>query len=109
MLKVFKYEITAKAHQSIRMPRGTQILTVQMQHGKPQLWALVNPENDDYEGRYFRLAGTGHPIHERNLVVEGNRGSDTTYAYVGSFQTHEGDFIYHLFEEYGWPMEEEDD
>lgn len=67
------------------MPKGAEILDVQIQNGKPQLWALVNPENAP-EPRNFLIVGTGHQL------------SDIDLEYIATYQTHDGSLIYHLFE-----------
>ncbi|MBU2634917.1 hypothetical protein KJ841_00375 [Patescibacteria group bacterium] len=72
---------------SLDLPEGAKILTVQEQHGEPQIWALVNPGSPT-ETRNFRLAGTGHPI----------KGDKELLNYVGTFQLAGGSFIGHLFE-----------
>lgn len=87
MLKVYKYTVLVQNCSSLELPRGAKILTVQEQHGEPQIWALVNPGNP-METRNFRLAGTGHPIEEDEEVLN----------YIGTFQLLGGSFIGHLFE-----------
>ena len=87
MNSVFKYTIPVEDCFSLDLPKGAKILTVQEQHGEPQLWALVN-KNKPNEKRNFRLAGTGHPIKE----------SPETMDYIGTFQLAGGGFIGHVFE-----------
>jgi hypothetical protein len=69
---------------TLRVPEGATPLTVQMQRGQPQLWALVDTDapRTDY---LFRIAGSGHPIDE---VVQ----------YIGTFQMASGDLVFHVFE-----------
>lgn len=83
--KVYKYEIPAEDTFTMGLPAGSQVLTIQMQHGKPYIWVLLN-DQDEWEERRFRLAGTGHIIDEENL------------DYVGTFQMHGGNLGFHLFE-----------
>lgn len=90
MKKIFKYEVLIRDHFNISMPKGAKILTVQAQHKVPQLWALIDPDEEETL-RNFRLAGTGHDI-PADLHREGE------YKYIGSFQLFNGDLIYHLFE-----------
>ncbi len=40
---IFKYTLHLNDSIKIKMPVGAEILTVQLQYGKPQLWALVDP------------------------------------------------------------------
>ena len=78
----FPFEVTDVI--DLEMPRGAQVLAVQVQHRQPCVWALV----DDTKGkeiRHFRCFGTGHPIN-------------TEGQFVGTFQLLDGDFIGHLFE-----------
>ena len=85
MRTIWKYQIPIKDHFELELPQGAEILTIQMQYGEPQLWALVNP-TAQLEFRLFRLSGTGHPI---------------TYSYldyIGTVQQAEGQLIWHIFE-----------
>ena len=86
--RVFKYSCDLDDKFTLSLPVGAEILTVQAQHGMPILWALVDPKQP-LEERYFRLAGTGHPIMY-------DMGSE--YNYIGTFQLHGGSLIFHLFE-----------
>ena len=85
MFKVFKYPVPANDYFYLDLPRGAKILTVQIENSRPQIWALVNPENPT-ETRNFCLAGTGNPMNEKNLI------------YIGTFQASNESFIWHLFE-----------
>jgi hypothetical protein len=70
---------------SIEMPASATMLTVQVQHGEPQIWALVIPSGA-VEEKTFRIAGTGH------LITEPIKG------YVGTFQVASGSLVLHVFE-----------
>jgi len=61
MKKIFKYELEITDEQAIELPMFSQILSVQMQGGKLQLWAIVNP-NAQKMPVYFRIVGTGHEL-----------------------------------------------
>ncbi len=87
MQSVYKYTIPVEDYFSLDLPKGAKILTVQEQHGKPQLWALVK-RGEPNETRNFRLAGTGHPIKESPEMLN----------YIGTFQIAGGSFIGHVFE-----------
>jgi len=84
MKRIFKYPIPVNDRITIEMPKGSVILTVQMQKSEPQLWALVDIDSPKIE-RYFYLFGTGMEVRE-GLV------------YCGSFQMLGGDLVFHLFE-----------
>jgi len=65
------------------MPNGARVLSVQMQHGDPTLWALCNPNERPTE-RTFEIMGTGQPFEwcERE--------------FVGTVQN--AGFVWHVFE-----------
>lgn len=85
MKAVWKYEIPIDDSFIIAMPREAKLLCIMVQHGQPQLWALVDPTLAVSERR-FRLAGTGHEIDE------------DIRSHVGSFQMIGGDLVFHVFE-----------
>lgn len=86
MLAVYKYPVPVNDTFIIDMPEDGKLLTVDMQHGQPQLWALVDSSRKKVP-RHFRLAGTGHPIDDREPL-----------EYVNTFQVDGGSLIFHLFE-----------
>jgi hypothetical protein len=69
----------------IEMPKGAEILTVQVQSGLAFIWALVDP-GAEKENRYFDLYGTGHLI---DMSIE--------RWYIGTFQLYQGALVFHLF------------
>lgn len=70
----------------VNMPVGAQVLTVQMQHDKPRLWALVDPEAPRADRR-FQVVGTGHKFNPKPSA-----------HYLGTFQMQSGAFVFHVFE-----------
>ena len=87
---IWKYELQITDTQTIEMPEGAMILTVQTQANKPCLWALVNPDSK-IETRTFITYGTGHTIEEIRDYV-GN-------YYIGSYQIDGGILVFHVFED----------
>lgn len=87
MKRVYKYPVEIADVQTILLPIGAQILSVQEQNGNAYLWAIVNPDTDS-EPRRFRLYETGHNIETENLL-----------KFVGTFQLLGGRLVFHLFEE----------
>jgi hypothetical protein len=69
------------------MPVGAKILSVQAQHNKPTIWALVDPVADKETRRFF-VVGTGWPIDPDRLAKS---------EFCGSVQI--GAFVWHVFEE----------
>lgn len=86
MKKIFKYELDITDHQTVTMPADAQILTIQNQGPRVQLWALVDPERPNVY-RKIECHGTGNPIPQPNELT-----------YIASVQTHQGQFIWHFFE-----------
>ena len=87
MLKVFKYDISINDYFTVNLPQGAQVLKVEEQYGKPQLWALVDPNAPQGE-RTFRFVGTGHPIND---AIE-------QLKFINTFQMKNGALIFHIFE-----------
>lgn len=85
---VHKYRVGLSDLFAVEMPRGAQILDVQVQRGTPQMWALVDPAAP-IERRQFRLVGTGHHFK----LFE-----DQQPKHVGTFQLDSGALVFHLFE-----------
>lgn len=86
--RIYKYPVHLDDRFEIEMPEAAQILDVQVQQGKPVMWALVYPEAPKVR-RTFRLIGTGHPIE----IEEWGR-----LAHLGTFQYANGTMVFHLFE-----------
>jgi hypothetical protein len=89
MIAVYKYPVDIEDVFTVLMPVRAEVLTVQMQHGLPCIWARVNTAPSPVEVRRFRWAGTGHPL-----------GEQADWHYVGTVQMQHGDLVFHLFAEY---------
>lgn len=85
MKTIHKFPIKITDDQTVIMEVGAEILTVQMQRGEPFLWAIVDTGNE-LEDRNIEVIGTGHPIEGTNR------------KYIGTFQTHDGQLVFHVFE-----------
>jgi hypothetical protein len=83
---IWKYEIGDPDGYGLEMPKGAEILTVQIQNDKPYIWALVD-ENSPIEERNFIVLGTGH-----SFMLSKNS------VYIGTFQEAGGRLVWHLFE-----------
>jgi hypothetical protein len=81
---IWKYEIPVADEFGVAMQQDAQILCVQVQHGHPCIWAIVDPEAPRVERR-LAVRGTGHPLGDVGL-------------YIGTFQVHSGSLVFHLFE-----------
>jgi len=84
MSTIYKYPVGDVGEVfELEMPQGAQILDVQLQDGKPVMWALVD-EKAPLDRRLFMIYGTG-------WALPGAYGQ-----YVATFQTPP--FVWHLFE-----------
>lgn len=93
MKTIHKYAVKKEDEFIVNMPVGAKILTVQMQFGQPQMWAVIDDDEDiPLEPRHFRLAGTGHPLWIHDSPINGQ------HEYIGTIQMREGTLVFHLFE-----------
>ena len=83
--RIFKYGIIIRDEFSISMPIGAEILSVKVQHGIPQLWAIVDDHQADKESRTFKVYGTGHVAPESGTFID-------------TFLMCDDDLVWHLFE-----------
>lgn len=86
---VWKFPLELDALQHVRMPLFARLLCVQLQYGRPTLWALVNTwESADEPTPYMQvpvfLVGTGHPVPENA-------------DYLSTIQLDEGRLVLHVF------------
>ena len=82
---IYKYPLRIDDKQAVSMPKGAQILSVQMQHGRPCLWALVNPVLA-VEERTVLIRGTGHD-------------APGVGRYISTFQMQGRALVFHAFEQ----------
>lgn len=86
MLKIWKWELKETDEQTISLPAGAKILTVQVQSRTPCLWALCDVEVGIAAPRRISIYGTGHPI------------PSAPGRYISTFQLLEGRLVFHVFE-----------
>lgn len=88
MMKViWKFEVPSQLSFTLDLPEGACVLSVQMQHGKPQMWVLVDVEERPKETHAFRVQPTGVEFAMPVLGV---------HHFVGTFQPEPG-LVFHLF------------
>lgn len=85
MITIYKYKIQVVDDQTISIPLGAKLLTVQVQNGIPCLWALVDTEQK-HEDVFIEIVGTGNPV----------TGTDSR-EYISTFQLHGGRLVFHVF------------
>ena len=83
---IWKFQLETVDEQSLLMPKGANILTVQTQNEIPCLWALVDPEGNKEE-RIIEIFGAGNPVND-----------EIDRRYIGTYQSMRGSFIGHVFE-----------
>ena len=83
-MRIWKWDLQITDLQTIEIPAGAEIQTVQMQGGQPRIWAACD-EKAPIRPRRIAIYGTGHPINDHPGV------------YIATFQA--GDFVFHVFEE----------
>jgi len=84
-MHIWKYQIAISDVQTIEMPAGAKILSLQTQDGTPCIWALCNEEASK-ELRTFTMYGTGHIIHK------------DPGTFIGTFQMDGGELVFHVFD-----------
>ena len=87
MNTIYKYPVAIGSF-GLDLPKDAEVLTVQVQQGKPMMWVLQNT-NKSIMTRSFTVCGTGHEVE---LLPP-------SYKYIGTFQLKDGYFVGHLFEE----------
>ena len=83
---VYKYKLSTHIEATLMLPKGAQVLRVDVQKGTMFLWAMVDPDAEK-EARVFDIFGTGSPIPDFNR------------RFINTFFTHDGGtYVFHAFE-----------
>ncbi len=86
MRKIFKYSLSLKDKQRVKLPAGYEVLSIQVQGYEIQLWALVDPDMPERELAVF-CVGTGQDFWIDN---------EAQYpAHLGTVQ--QDGFVWHFF------------
>jgi hypothetical protein len=83
---VWKFPLSITDHQSIMLPVGARILSVQFQGDQLCLWALVDLDERLVRRRTILIYGTGNPID-----------SEIEMQYIDSVQDVQ--LVWHIFEQ----------
>ena len=86
-MTIWKFELTKEKTQLVKMPEKSEIMDIQMQNGKPVMWALVHPYTREIEVK-INMYGTGWETHENTTKDE----------YLSTVQ--DGEFVWHFFMNY---------
>ena len=82
--KVFKYQMPIQDAVELEMPKGAEILRIDVQREVLCMWALVQTDAPKVTRR-FRIYGTGHDVDERGV-------------FRGTFFHRNGALVFHVFE-----------
>jgi len=85
MIQEYKLNI---GKTTLSMPKGSEILSVQMNNGVIAIWALVN-KDEPTEERCFDIYGNGHEIKCEHKM-----------QFLATVQTTSGKLTWHIFEIY---------
>lgn len=84
---IWKFPIETRDKQIINVSAGAEFLSVQIQHGKPCIWAKVNPENTTVRTNVV-IIGTGKSANASDKL-----------QFIGTYQLSDGNFVGHVFVE----------
>lgn len=88
MKTIHKFPLKVTDRQTLVLPLGARILTVQAQRETPCIWAEVDAGKNVFtEQRTFLTFGTGHDM------------PDLVAKYVGTYQLKGGELVFHVYEE----------
>jgi len=85
-MRIWKWTLKMTDLQTLELPQGSAILTVQMQGDMPQLWALCDESPGRKDKRHIAIYGTGNSI------------PDEAGDYIATFQMRGGALVFHAFE-----------
>lgn len=83
---IWKFPLETVDRQTVPLPVGAKILTVQAQGEQPRLWAIVDSDAEKVAVE-IRIHGTGHELPE-----DSNR-----YEHLGTYQLASGALVFHVF------------
>jgi hypothetical protein len=83
--RIWKFPLQVTDVQEIDISHGSKFLSVQLQNGIPNLWALCPTGYTKVKRRIYAF-GTGNLI---NLQDVG--------SFIGTYQTQGGQFVWHVF------------
>jgi len=89
MKTIWKFPLQSADQQTIKMPAGAELLSVQVQRETVCLWAKVDPEAAR-EPRVIAIFGTGHELPEDESTFR--------LEFIDTFQLHDGALVFHAFE-----------
>lgn len=88
-MRIFKYPLHLVSHQVVAMPRGAEILSVQLQYETICLWAVVEPDRVS-SARQIVILATGESVDKESFLY---------LKFIGTVQVDE--YVWHVFERTG--------
>lgn len=82
MRVIYKYRLLLDHEQTIMLPEGFQLLSLEIQDGYPWIWCIVNSAND-FKPVNIKTYPTGMPMKHESL------------QYIGTI--HKDGFVWHFF------------
>lgn len=88
MKTIYKYQFDTTDLVRLELPHGAKILHVDVQDGRPTMWAQVDTDAA-IEQRVFYIFGTGHAIPDHpSLGIE----------FVATYMVMGGQLVFHMYE-----------
>ena len=84
---IYKYSLQIIGIQTIEIPYGSDILSLQTQSEEPCIWVLINNIDAVKETIKLRTIGTGHNIVKETFEPK---------KFIGTYQLSNG-FVGHVF------------
>lgn len=84
---IYKYPLEVTDTQQIPIPDTAEILSCQIQDGKPCLWVLLDISHAITDTRTIKIYGTGNPYD-----------TSLSQRFIDTFQLYSGSLIFHVFE-----------
>lgn len=88
---IYKYDFGDDVADLIdlNLPTGAEILSVNNQHGRLVLWAVVDTDVETTSSRIFAVYSTGEILH---MYIK------NTMKFLGTVLFDDGDTVYHVYE-----------
>lgn len=84
---IFKYPLQLREEQTILLPEGAEILSIQLQDDIPTLWTMLDRGGKEAVNHRIRMVGTGWAFEAKGRL-----------KFLSTVQTRDG-LVFHFFEE----------
>lgn len=89
-MKIWKFKLEITDSQTVTMPIGYEIISVQNQNEKACIWAICDDETERYSQCRIRCFGTGQEMGDFSMRKN---------LFIGTVQFNNGALVFHFFEE----------